>query len=75
MLCRRGVKLGLGLGEKGYSYGNGADWQTGMLLPIPNLSKFKQLVWPKFMLPIGFFLTDRILLAISLLEKLIAAKI
>ena len=39
------------------------------------ISKFKRLVWPKFMLPIIFFLTYKVFLAISLLEKSITAKI
>ena len=60
-------------------YGNGADWQSGMSLPMPNLSKFKRLVWPKFMLPNNniplFFSNIVIFPAISLLEESIIAKI
>ena len=55
-------------------YANGADRQSGMSLPMPNLSKFKRLVWPKFMLPIKIFHTDKNPQSISPLEKLIVAK-
>ena len=54
---------------------NGLDRQSGMWLSLPNLSKFKQLVWPKFMLPIKFFLTDKDFPAISPFERSIVAKI
>ena len=40
-------------------YVNAADRQSGMSLPIPNWSKFKRLVWPKFMLPIKFLIIFR----------------
>ena len=53
-------------------YANGADRQSGMSLPMPNLSNFKRLVWPKFMLPMNFSYT---IPAISPLEKSIVAKI
>ena len=54
---------------------NGADRQSGMSLPMPNLSTFKRLVWPKFMLPIKFFHTDKNFPSISPLEILTVAKI
>ena len=47
-----------------------ADRQSGMLLPIPNLSKLKQLVRLKVMLLIIFFLTDTVFPVISLFEKI-----
>ena len=47
---------------------NGADRNQ-------DLSKFKRLVWRKFMLPIKFFLTDKFFPAISPLEKSSFAKI
>ena len=46
-----------------------------MSLPTPNLSKFKRLVWPKFMLPLVFLLTDKVFPEISLCDNLIIAKI
>ena len=42
---------------------------------MPNLSKFKRLVWLRFMFPIEFFHTDKNFPSISPLEKLIVAKI
>ena len=39
-------------------------------LPTPNLFKLKQLVWLKVMLPIIFFLADKVLPVIYLLEKI-----
>ena len=56
-------------------YANGADRQPGMSLQMPNLSKFKRLAWPKFMLPIKFSYTDKDFPVISPLEKSIVAKI
>ena len=50
-------------------YANGADRQSGMQLPTPNLSKFKRLVWLNVMLPIIFFLAVKVFPVISLLEK------
>ena len=54
---------------------NGADLQSGMSLSMLNLSKFKRLAWPKFMLPVKFFHIDKNSPSISPLEKLIVAKI
>ena len=51
-------------------HANGADRQSGMWLPTPNLSKLKRLVWLKVMLPIIFFLADKVFPVISLLEKI-----
>ena len=48
------------------AYVNGANRQSGMSLPMANLSKFKRLVFPKFMLPIIFFLTDKVFPVIAL---------
>ena len=44
---------------------NGADRQSGMQLPMPNLSKIRRLV----MLPIIFLLADKGFPIIYLLEK------
>ena len=38
-------------------------------MPTPNLSNFKRLVWLEVMLPIMFFLADKVFPVISLLEK------
>ena len=47
---------------------------TGTSLPMPNLSKFRRLVWPKFVFTERYFLTDRVFVAICLLEKSAVAK-
>ena len=51
-------------------YANGADQQSGMQLPMPNLFKLKRPVWLKVMLPMIFFLADKVFPEISLLEKI-----
>ena len=40
-------------------YANGADLQSGMWC-LRQISKFKRLVWLKVMLPIIFFLADKV---------------
>ena len=52
-------------------YVNSADRQSGTSLPMPNSSKFKRLVCPKFMLFVKLFLTDKVFLAISCLIVLL----
>ena len=49
----------IGLGCRPIVYANGADRQSGMWVPAPNLSKFKRLVCLKDMLPIIFLLVCR----------------
>ena len=65
----------MSLARRPIVYANGTDRQSGMSLPMPNLSEFKQLVWPIFMLSIKFFLTDNYFPTISSLEKSIVDKI
>ena len=52
-----------------------ADRPSGMSLAMRNLFKIKQLIRPKYMLAIKFFLTDKIFPTVSPFEKSIVARI